>query len=807
MITFTTSTKGIFTMIIYMFLIHFTYSQIKISGTIEDNNGAPLPFANVLLLQPNDSSLIQGAVSDIKGAFSIMNVKSGNYLVNTSMIGYKKDFYTVTVNDENINISNIQLYEDTKQLNEVLITAQKPLYEKQVDRMVINVQSSTTSSGKTALEVLGKSPGVAVNRQNNSIAMNGKTGVLVIINGKMNRLPIDAVVQMLDGMSSANIEKIELITTPPAKYDAEGDAGIINIVMIENADNGTNGNLSLTSGYNKGEILGANFNLNHRNKKYNLFFDYSIHNDKNEHLWINKRIIRGEKFDRTISSTSHRSPTTTVQNFRTGFEYDITSKTNVKILVTGYRRNWDMDAETEDVNNITADSIITTEMILHENNIWQSLNGSAGVSHQINERQHISFDFDYLYYENNNPSQYDNTTIINQEQTEEIIDVTKDTPISFMIAKLDYSNQMNEKFSFEVGAKSTFSHFKNNVMVQSFTQNQWSVNGLLSNESILEEKIMAGYISWNWDPLNNMKFNGGLRYEYTDSYLSSLEEKGLIDRKFGNFFPSLFISRKFNKESNIHIAYAKRISRPTYNDMAPFVFFVGPNTFVAGNPTLKPAITDAIDLSYQLKQWWVSLKYSNTKNNIGILQPEIDTTTNEQILRSRNLKYLNSWSFSTNLPLNITSWWELQSDISIYYQTFETNYLENNFKKDILSVNLNATSTITLPKEFSIEISGNYQSNSLWGIWQFEPMGQLNIGVRKKLTNDKGTLALSLSDVLYTSIWRLKTENPAAKVSTETKYDFSMRSINLTYTRSFGNKKLKSVNINSGSADERKRVN
>jgi len=805
--TFTTSTKTFFTLTIYFCIIHLSNSQIKISGTIEDNNGEPLPFANVLLLQPFDSTLIQGAVSDINGVFNLLNVKSGNYLVNTTMIGYTKDFYPVKVNGENIDIFDIQLNEDTKQLNEVLITAQKPLYEKQADRMVINVQSSTTSAGKTALEVLGKSPGVAVNRQNNSIAMNGKTGVLVMINGKMSRLPIDAVVQMLEGMSSANIEKIELITTPPAKYEAEGNAGIINIVMIENADNGTNGNLGLTSGYNKGEILGGNFNLNHRNNNYNFFFDYSILYDKNKNLWINKRTIRGEKFDRTISSTSHRSPTTTVQNFRSGFEYDLTSKTNAKILVTGYRRNWDMDAITEDVNNLSTDSIITTEMILHESNIWQSLNGSIGISHQLNERQEISFDFDYLYYVNDNPSQYDNAAVINNTQTEELIDVTKDTPIDFMIAKLDYSNQLSEKFSFETGIKSTLSQFKNKVMVQSFIQNQWLMNGLLSNESTLDEKIIAGYVSWDWSPINNIKFNGGLRYEYTESYLSSIEEKGLIDRKFGNFFPTLFISRKFNEESNIHIAYAKRISRPTFNDMAPFVFFVGPNTFVAGNPALKPAITDAIDLSYQLKQWWMSIKYSNTKNNIGFMQPEIDTTNNEQILRSRNLKYLNSWSFSTNLPINITSWWEIQSDVSLYYQTFETNYLESNIKKDILSINLNATSTITLPKEFSIEISGNYQSNSLWGIWQFEPIGQLNIGIRKKLTNDKGTLSLSISDVLYTSVERLKTEIPAFNASTESKYDFNVRSISLTYNRSFGNKKLKSVNINSGSDDERKRVN
>jgi len=235
---------------------------------------------------------------------------------------------------------------------------------------------------------------------------------------------------------AANIDKIELIITPPAKYDAEGDAGIINIVMIENANSGTNGNFGLTGGYNKGETLGTNFNLNHRANRYSFFIDYSILSDRNEHLWINDRTIRGGDFDRTVISTSQRDPRTTVQNFRTGIEYDFSPKTSAKLLITGYRRNWDMDATTENVNVISPDSIITTDMDLHESNIWQSASASFGMSHQITNQQRISFDFDYLYYVNDNPSRYDNSSFSNESSTTEdkIIDVRKDTPINFKIA-------------------------------------------------------------------------------------------------------------------------------------------------------------------------------------------------------------------------------------------------------------------------------------------------------------------------------------------------------------------------------------
>ena len=799
--------KGSITIILLLSRL-ITYGQSNINGMVGDHVGEPIPFANVLLLSKADSSLVTGSVSDIEGNFQLVGAQSGEFLIKATMVGYAPVIKNISIDGMNdVNLRKIHLQEDVQQLSEVVITAQKPLYEKLLDRTVVNVKSSITSTGKSALEVIEKSPGVNVNRQTSSISMQGKSGVLVMINGKMSRLPIDAVVQMLDGMSSSSIDKIELITTPPAKYDAEGDAGIINIVTTKNLANGTNGNFGLTGGYNKGETLGTNFNLNHRNDRFSYFVDYSILSDRNKNSWENERIVREEGFDKTVFNNSIREPHTTVQNIRTGIEYDLNSKTNAKVLVTGYRRNWDMDAITTDQNSLSMDSVINTEMVVHESNIWQSIGGSFGLRHKLNNRQQISVDFDYLHYDNNNPSNYNNTTSLNEESQEELIAVDKDTPINFKIVKFDYSNQLNESLKFETGLKSTFSRFNNKVSVRSFANETWSENAFLSNQSNLNEDIMAAYVSWDWTPLVGLKLNGGLRYEHTDSYLSSPEEEGLVDREFSNFFPSLFISKNLAEESSINLAYSKRISRPSFNDMAPFVFFAGPNTFIAGNPALKPVLSDGVDLSYQLKQWWVSIKYSHAANSIGFLQPEIDPTNNEQIFRSRNLEYLNTVSLTTSLPIAITSWWEIQNDASVNFQTFETAHLQDNFTEQVTSINISSTSSITLPKDYSLEVSGNYQSKSLFGIWQFEPLGQLNLGVRKKLKNDNGSISVNVSDVLHTSVWKLKTEIPEISATTNTKYDWNMRSVNVTYSRSFGNKKLKSVNIGSGSKEERSRIN
>ena len=212
-----------------------------ISGTVQDARQQVASFANVLVLQANDSILVQGQLTNEKGVFLLEKGKAGQYLLTISMIGYQKHYSTIKVDNEPITIGDITIEESSVVLNEAAIQAQRLLYEQKADRLVVNVQSSITAAGNSVVELLQKSPGVQVNKQNNTISLNGKSGVTVMINNKISRLPLDAVVQMLDGMSAANLGKVELITNPPAKNDAEGTAGIILFVMVENIDRGTNG--------------------------------------------------------------------------------------------------------------------------------------------------------------------------------------------------------------------------------------------------------------------------------------------------------------------------------------------------------------------------------------------------------------------------------------------------------------------------------------------------------------------------------------------------------------------------------------
>ena len=281
----------------------FLFSQLMsaqqtVKGRVLGDDGNVLPFANALLLNSVDSKLVKGAVTDQNGNFMLENVPAGTYILTASFIGYNSqssDPFELKVN-ATYTVPSITISESVG-LDEVTVRAKKPLYQQKIDRMIINVSSSILSAGSTALEVLERSPGVLVNRQDNSISLVGKSGVVVMMNGKLSYMPTSSLVQLLEGMSSDNIESIELITTPPANFDAEGNAGYINIVLKQNTDTGLNGSYSLSGGVGNGTTTSDNINFNYRKNKINFFGNYSF-----------LRIQQGQKWEFSRSSIEKERP-------------------------------------------------------------------------------------------------------------------------------------------------------------------------------------------------------------------------------------------------------------------------------------------------------------------------------------------------------------------------------------------------------------------------------------------------------------------------------------------------------------------
>jgi len=753
-----------------------------------------------------DSAVVKGVVTDSVGKFVIESIFPGHYIISASMVGYAKFVSPIEVTNRNIALPLITLEDEPTALHEVVVKGERQRFEQEIDRTVINLEGSITSSGNTILEILQKSPGVVVNRQNNTITINGKSGVRLMINNKLMQLPTDAVIQMMDGMSGSNVEKIEIITAPSSEYDAEGNGGIINIVTMGGKDFGTNASLGLTIGARWAENLGANFNIHHRGKKIAYFADYSIVRNHNMHIVQMNRESTDDSFGQTITSDSRRENMTTQQNLNAGLEWQVAKNTTLNFLFTGYNRNWKLSALTEDINRVRMDSSITTGMKIHESNVWKSANGSFGVQTRIDEKSEVSLSLDYLFYHNDNPSTYENAVIIEPANSQSFnnVDVDKTTPIRTFVAKMDYKNQISPSVLLEGGIKSVTSTLDNNVLVQELVAGVWVPDPMFTSYSMLDERIYAGYFSTKVQVDNQLQINGGIRYEYTQSVISSRGENDLTERRYGYFFPTLSIKKNLGLEEDLEISYTRRITRPTYNDIAPYVFFWGPNTFSAGNTSLYPAVSDAVRVGYSYKHWSTSVQYSHVRNEITMLQPEIDDAQN-LFYRSQNLKYLNTIGWSVNYSTSISTWWELQSNLTVQYQRGRTSSFNANTSLQLFSVNINLINIFKLPRDFAIEISGIYQSRSLSGISQFLPVGSLNAGIQKSF-GDKGILRLSMDDILYTNYWRIKTTSPENGLNTYFSYNWHNQFIRLTYTRNLGNTKLKSLRLKSGSEEERSRI-
>lgn len=510
------------------------YAQSSINGRIIDTYDYGVAFANVLLLNQVDSVFIKGAVTDEDGYYKLTNIDKGNYLIESSMVGFSKSYSSLTVSDglKVHTISAIILAEDTRQLNEVVIKAEKPFFELEQGKMVVNVGSSISASGLSVIDVLDRSPGVVVNRQSNSLSILGKNGVVILMNGHRFRMPIEAAYQMLSGLNSSDVEKIEIITVPPANYDADGDAGFINIVMKKNnAMIGTNGSITIGQGYGSGYNGNFSFNLNHQGPKFNWFGLLSATYVNQAAEW---EAFRGNNngFEYIgIDTYTDRFSTRKSINYQAGFDYKIGNKTIVSGLLSGYNTRWDMTAPntTNSGYSISPDTLVMMTTI--EENYWDHIMGNINLQHTFQNGQMISANVDYLTYENSNPSWY---KIMRYNESNDLIDseefrITKYTPIDLWVADINHSMKLGKSVSIESGIRGAFSKLTNTVVFEEKSGSDWMFDPNFSSDGLLNEDILAGFTTANIAFDEKTTLNTGLRYENTKTDLTAASGEKIVN--------------------------------------------------------------------------------------------------------------------------------------------------------------------------------------------------------------------------------------------------------------------------------------
>lgn len=791
-------------------ILNSASAQNSISGKVLDDNASPLPFANVLILSAQDSSLIKGELSNDVGEYLFSNVKEGNYLISSSYIGYNTSYSSSFNIDANSNlIVDDLILSSGLELNEINVTAKKPLYEQKIDRLVVNVSNSITSAGGTALEVLERSPGVIVNQQSNAISLVGKEGVVIMINGKISYQPASSIVQMLDGMASDNIESIELITTPPANLDAEGNAGYINIILKQRTDLGLSGNGSASIGYGEGGTGSTGLNLNYRKGIVNVYSNYNFLYKAQRQVFDNYRKVVTPNGILESELVTDRDPQQVNHNFRIGADLQLSEKTVMGVLFSAYDNKWSMNAENNSSNSIN--EIVDNNVFLQNNEVnrWKHFGANFNLEQKIGSKGKLNLNFDYLSYNDNNPNEYEidfigpSGSLLSEEDTRS----AKVTPINIIVGQLDYNNSINDKTNYMVGLKLGHSEFINTVSAETLTTNGWEFLDQFTNESDLEEDIAAVFASVDYNPSSTNKFKFGLRYEYTDSKLNTIKEGEVVNRQFGVFFPSIFYSRSLNDNQSINLSYSKRITRPTFNDMAPFAIFLDPNTFFFGNASLQPAITNNVKVDYRYKSYLISVQYSKEDSTIARFQDRIDVENNQQLFEPTNLSNTTTYSGSLSIPIYIGNRYTIQNNLIVLYTASNSFYNDTPINLTNTSYNLNSTHSISLNDNHSFELNGFYNSAAIFGRSVINPIYGINLGVQKKFSNGSA-LRFNIRDILNSIEFSGGTDIPSEGFVTDGTFDFSNRTFSLSYSYNFGNNKLESSRQRStGSEEERNRVN
>ncbi len=793
-------------------------SIAQIKGTIQDDQGVALPFANVLLLELPDSSVAKGAVSEVDGKFSITPEKDGKFLITINMISFdtwKSELIDYKQGDA-VDLGAVKLQTGSMALEGVKIEVKQDLFQKTAEGTIVNVQNSVMTKGSTLLDLLERSPGVVVDERNNQISLNGQSGTMVMINGKIVRIPPEQLTQYLEGMSGDNVAQIEILTNPSAKYDVDGNAGLINIVLKKSETDGVNGNFSVTGGYGYGAKGAASANINYRKGKNYLYGSYSYNYDDGLFSFIaigdrDMRIIDDRMtFDVSNETvTDNRSHTINV-----GYEYDFNDKTNAGLNVMYNPSNSVYDMYTDGYYTFGPDS--ATAVLINSIGDYdnENINSSVFMSTKVGEKSELHADAEYLVYKGagitSATNEYKN---INGE-----VFVPQDefyateyrgssfTDLNVGVLKLDFESNLSNKLKFETGAKTTYSFSENDAVIEQQDNGEWITDSRGGSAIQIKESIGAAYVNGTYQLDSVTKVVAGLRYEYWDRDFSDATP----DRSFGKLFPSVFVTRYLSQSAQMTFAYTRRITRPSYRNLASYVMYNDPTSVFGGNPLLRPALTDNIKVGYSNKGKSLSLVFMNEQNPIAGGQISEDPESDLVIISPQNMGYQRSLALEFALPFQISKWWNLMIGGSIGRREFEIIHLENNVVKPYNFFMLNGGNNFMLPKNFTIELSGFYLSDFYDGAIDRRGFGQLNFGVKKVLPKNWGSLQFAVTDVFKGIVvdnygGTLTRDAFDAKSFVQFKSESgNFRIFKLTYAKSLGNNKLKGKKQRKAGAEEEK---
>jgi outer membrane receptor protein involved in Fe transport len=753
------STAQILLSLIFNLVIQNAFAQQQgrglIQGVIVDKESQmPLPFATVAVYN-EANEIIEGGITDEKGTFQIP-VAFGTYSILVEFMGYEafqSDFFTLNRGNSPLELGTIALSSGLSQLDEVTVQGEKPLMELSLDKRVFNVGEDLANAGRTTSDILMNLPSVTVDSQGN-VRLRGSDNVRILVDGKPSGLVSFKGSQGLQQLPASMVERIEIITNPSARYEAEGMAGVINIILKKENNQGFNGSVELIAGTPTN--LGVSANLNYRHKKINWFINYGI---------AKREIIReGTLYQEAFGGDSLLITQQTVEgsvftldnNIRAGLDYYF----NEKSVLTGsylLRRS--------DATRIT--NIRYNDFLFNLNNPQ-----SYSLRRQDELEKEPNAEFLITYKRSFEEAGHELTTVLTYldywENSDQVFTENTFSPEGIPIPsrsllqtsindefekqyliQVDYTKPIGSEGKFETGLRSSFRNMENDFIVEEQDE-QGNFNPLpgLDNIFLYQENIHALYgILGNKS--NKLSYQGGLRAEYTDVKTTLVRTNEINPRDYLNLFPSAHLTYNFNEENGLQLSYSRRVRRPFYNDLSPFMTFSDARNFFSGNPDLDPEFTDAIELGhikyFEKGTLFSTLFYRNTTDKIERIRT-VDNEGNATI-RPENLLGEQSFGLEFATDYQIFSWWKIDYNMNFFYASVDGSNIQGNFTATTYSWNARQNSRFNFGNGLTGQVRNNYEGRQRIAQGIRKGIFFMDISGSKEVLKGKGTLVLNITDI------------------------------------------------------------
>ncbi len=802
----------------YIMLLLFaliTKAQTTIKGKLLNSDNQAVAYATIALLKSADSAVVKGIYSGEDGAFEFEKIMPGNYLVKVMAVGIGKKIsnaFEIKADQAEYILETITLSKSSVELNTVEVSTVKPLIEFKNGNTILNVDNTALAAGNSAYDVLRKAPGVSIDN-NNNISIQGKQGVKVMVDGRMQQLSTEQLATMLKSMSAEGIDKIEVMKNPSSKYDAEGTSGIIQIKTKKAKLVGFNG--TATIGANKGELWGENagLSLNYKGEKFSIFSSINGTDRNRKQLTkLNRKI--GTAADQIIfDQTSTEFQKNKSLDYKIGADWYVSDKTTLGLVYDGGAGSSTSDANNKTTikgnNTLDFDHLIA---ISNAPNNWNNNNINLNGLHKFDTNStQLDFSFDYTKYIDKANNKYSNRFYENDDNEvntskmfPNIYSNKTNSDITILTGALNFTKKINKKLNLESGLKYSNVETKNNLLFErkdTLSENYYN-DTRYSNDFKYNEKVAAAYVNFQQE-IPHGSIQVGLRGENTNAVGFNITSNAKVNRNYFQLFPNISFDYGKSENHKFQASYSRRINRPDYFQLNPFKFYLDQYTASEGNPFLNPEKSDNASFTYIFKQFlYNTLSYQRT---VDVMQQFTvqDDATKETKQVTRNIKASNNYAYNVFAYLPVQKWWTAQVNLTAWYMDFEGDIDGKNYKKGQTAGQVDISNEFILPKNFTVELSGNYRSPLLWGVFQLKSQGAIDFGIKKSFLDNKASLKLGITDILYTDNTRVNVQFQNQDFSFEQKND--TRRVRLTFTYNFGKTKFKMRETKSNQ-DEKNRL-